>query len=125
MRGHGASRGHPIGPPIDSVATRGYIAGMKHVGVRDLKNRLSEYLRAVKAGERVLVTDRGEVVAELGPPGPRGADPDVPAGLLVLARQGMVTLAAPADPTVYRRLPRRGRRKVTSARLLDEDRGTR
>ncbi len=39
------------------------------VGVRDLKNRLSEYLRLVRAGEVVLVTDRGEVVAELRKPG--------------------------------------------------------
>ncbi|NJD20428.1 MAG: type II toxin-antitoxin system prevent-host-death family antitoxin [Gemmatimonadetes bacterium] len=40
---------------------------MKAVGVKDLKARLSEYLRYVKAGEAVLVTDRGEVVAELRP----------------------------------------------------------
>lgn len=93
--------------------------------MRDLKNRLSEFLREVKAGERVLVTDRGEVVAELGPPRPRGAEPDVPAGLLLLARQGMVTLAAPTDPALYRRLPRRGRRKTSALRLLDDDRGTR
>jgi antitoxin (DNA-binding transcriptional repressor) of toxin-antitoxin stability system len=41
---------------------------MKAVGVKQLKARLSEYLRAVKAGEIVLVTDRDEVVAELRPP---------------------------------------------------------
>jgi len=34
-----------------------------------LKNRLSEYVRDVCSGETVLVTDRGEVVAELIPPG--------------------------------------------------------
>ena len=39
---------------------------MRAVGVRELKNRLSEYLRLVRAGERVLVTDRGQVIAELG-----------------------------------------------------------
>lgn len=37
------------------------------VSVRELKNRLSEYLRRVKAGERVVVTDRGKPVAELAP----------------------------------------------------------
>ena len=42
---------------------------MKTVGVRELKNRLSEYLRRARAGEGVLVTARGEVVAEIGPPG--------------------------------------------------------
>ena len=38
---------------------------MKSVGVKQLKSRLSEYLRLVRSGETVLVTDRDEVVAEL------------------------------------------------------------
>ncbi len=42
---------------------------MATVGVRELKNRLSEYLRRVAEGEVVIVTDRGRVVAELRPPG--------------------------------------------------------
>ena len=41
---------------------------MKAVGIRELKNRLSEYVRLVRGGEEFLVTDRGEVVAELRPP---------------------------------------------------------
>src|SRR5258708_8411958 len=40
---------------------------MKAVGVKQLKARLSEYIRLVKAGETILVTDRDEVVAELRP----------------------------------------------------------
>jgi len=36
---------------------------MTTVAVRELKNRLSEYLRKVKAGERVVVTERGKAVA--------------------------------------------------------------
>ena len=38
------------------------------VGIRELKNRLSEHLRMVRRGEEILVTDRGEVVAELRQP---------------------------------------------------------
>lgn len=38
---------------------------VKTVGVKELKNRLSEYLRDVRRGTRVLVTDRSEVVAEV------------------------------------------------------------
>jgi antitoxin (DNA-binding transcriptional repressor) of toxin-antitoxin stability system len=38
------------------------------VGVKILKNRLSEYVRLAAGGETVLVTDRDQVVAELGPP---------------------------------------------------------
>jgi antitoxin (DNA-binding transcriptional repressor) of toxin-antitoxin stability system len=40
---------------------------MKVVGIKQLKARLSEYIRLAKAGETVLVTERDEVVAELGP----------------------------------------------------------
>ena len=98
---------------------------MKSVGVRELKNRLSEYLRDVRAGERVLVTDRGEVVAELAPPGQGRPEADVPAALLVLARRGLATLGAPGDSTLYPRLPRRGRRKLTASQLLDAERGSR
>jgi len=36
---------------------------MTTVAVRELKNRLSEYLRKVKAGERVVITERGRAVA--------------------------------------------------------------
>ena len=42
---------------------------MKSVGLRELKNRLSEYVREVRSGEDVVVTDRGEVVAQIIPPG--------------------------------------------------------
>jgi antitoxin (DNA-binding transcriptional repressor) of toxin-antitoxin stability system len=40
----------------------------KTVGVKDLKNNLSAYLREVRRGARVLVTDRNSVVAELRGP---------------------------------------------------------
>jgi antitoxin (DNA-binding transcriptional repressor) of toxin-antitoxin stability system len=41
---------------------------MKSVGLKILKNRLSEYVRMASKGEVILVTDRDEVVAELVPP---------------------------------------------------------
>ncbi len=40
---------------------------MKVVGIKQLKARLSEYIRLAKGGETVLVTERDEVVAELRP----------------------------------------------------------
>ena len=42
---------------------------MVAVGIKDLKARLSEYVRAAHAGETILVTDRGDVVAVLSPVG--------------------------------------------------------
>ena len=41
---------------------------MRVVGLKVLKNKLSEYVRLAANGERVLVTDRDRVVAELVPP---------------------------------------------------------
>jgi len=41
---------------------------MRSVGVKVLKNKLSEFVRIAAAGETVLVTDRDRVVAELIPP---------------------------------------------------------
>jgi antitoxin (DNA-binding transcriptional repressor) of toxin-antitoxin stability system len=41
---------------------------MRAVGIKVLKNKLSEYVRLAESGETVLVTDRDRVVAELTPP---------------------------------------------------------
>ena len=43
---------------------------MRTVGLKTLKNKLSEYVRYATAGETILVTDRDRVVAEIGPPRP-------------------------------------------------------
>ena len=95
---------------------------MKAVGLRELKNKLSEYIREVRSGERVLVTDRGEVVAELSPPGLTVSASPVPAGLEALARRGQATLGHPRRdyPSLSPLLPP-GR----AAALLAEERGGR
>ena len=88
---------------IDNVATCSYITPVITVGVRELKNRLSEFLREVRAGERVLVSDRGMIVAELREATGAAID-GVPPGLADLARAGQVTLASLARPPVYPKL---------------------
>lgn len=40
------------------------------VSIRDMKNRLSEYLRLARRGQDVVITDRGRPVARLVPVGP-------------------------------------------------------
>jgi prevent-host-death family protein len=40
---------------------------VRTVGLKVLKNKLSEYVRAAASGETVLVTDRGRTVAEIVP----------------------------------------------------------
>ena len=37
------------------------------VGTRELKSKLSEYLRRVKKGETIVITERGKAVAQIMP----------------------------------------------------------
>ncbi|MGA8756661.1 MAG: type II toxin-antitoxin system prevent-host-death family antitoxin [Stellaceae bacterium] len=40
---------------------------MQKVGLKTLKNKLSEYVRMAAAGEAIVITDRGRAVAEIVP----------------------------------------------------------
>jgi len=97
---------------------------VKTVGLRELKNRLSEYVREVRAGEAVLVTDRGEVVAELVPPGQAPDGRGAPSGLVALAKSGRLTLGSDNEAAAYPRLSRLLKRNRASE-LLDQERGSR
>lgn len=96
---------------------------MRTVGIRELKSRLSEYLRLVRGGEEVLITDRGEVIAELRRPGGTASELRYPA-LLLHARQGRVRLGEPNRPDVYP-VQSQIAPEGTASRLLDEVRGER
>jgi prevent-host-death family protein len=98
---------------------------MKAVGIRELKNRLSEYLRYVRAGEAVFVTDRGEVIAEILPPGSVRTGEGIHPGLVELARHGRAKLPTkPPGPSLYEPMPR-ALKNYTVEQLLDQDRGDR
>lgn len=64
---------------------------MRAVGVKILKNKLSEYVRLAHGGETVLVTDRDRVVAELGPPRPGRAALLADALLAEAVREGWIS----------------------------------
>jgi antitoxin (DNA-binding transcriptional repressor) of toxin-antitoxin stability system len=72
---------------------------MRSVGLKVLKNKLSEYVRLAAAGETVLVTDRDRVVAELVPPQP-GRHTTEADFLAELVRKGLARPAKipPGDP---------------------------
>jgi antitoxin (DNA-binding transcriptional repressor) of toxin-antitoxin stability system len=98
---------------------------MKAVGVRELKARLSSYLREVRAGEVILVTDRHEVVAELrAPGGPSATDSVLERGLRRLAEGGALRVGEPHDREAYAVSPIRVR-KGTARILLGEERAER
>jgi antitoxin (DNA-binding transcriptional repressor) of toxin-antitoxin stability system len=102
---------------------------MRAVGIRELKNKLSHYVHLVEAGESVLVTDRGTVVAEMHPPGPttqRLGDGGVAPGLLELVRSGRAVPGGPHDPEAYsprtRALPHGRLEELLDAERSDEPR---
>jgi antitoxin (DNA-binding transcriptional repressor) of toxin-antitoxin stability system len=88
------------------------------VGTRDLKNRLSHYLRLVRAGEKLEVTDRGCVIAELAP-APAGASDEAEV-MRALANEGVVSTGrgrlAEFKPVV-------GKSRKLLSSLVVEDRG--
>jgi len=93
---------------------------MTKVGLRELKNRLGVYIAKVRAGETVIVTDRGQVVAELKPPVPTAN-----AALLEMVQRGEATLGKPIldREAFYRPMPDPLLKGVTSQELLDWVRG--
>jgi prevent-host-death family protein len=86
------------------------------VGVAELRQNLSLYLRRVEEGERLLVTDRNRPVAELGPP------PSTGEGLDRLIAEGRVT--RPTRRGLPQPLQMDGDPRALS-RALDEIRGER
>jgi prevent-host-death family protein len=88
---------------------------MTTVGVAELRQNLSKYLRLVEQGQRLLVTDRNRPVAELGPPPSSGEALDrlIADGKVSRPIRGLPeALQLPGDP-----------RALT--RALDEIRGDR
>ena len=87
------------------------------VGARELKTRLGTYLRRVREGRTVLVTDRGEPIAELRPL-PR--DRSVPAVLLKLSSERAVTLPGRKSMAAFRPIHSQGR-ALSDAVLEDRE----
>ena len=96
---------------------------MKTSGVREVKNRLSAYLRMVERGERVAITRHGRVVAELAPP-EHATEEEANAGLRRRVLAGPVRQGAANRPDVYPRPTGRLPPRVVQD-LLDETRGER
>ena len=77
---------------------------MKMSDVREIENRFRAYLRMVEQGERVAVTRRGLIVAELAPPA-HTAEDAARGESRRRARTGTVRQGAPNHPDVYPRSP--------------------
>jgi prevent-host-death family protein len=89
-------------------------------GIRELKNRLSHYIRRIEAGERIAVTAHGRVVAELVPPSRARRSSGGQWDALIAAGdlRPPVEAGDPFEDWPDIRLPR-----GTAAALIDSDRG--
>jgi prevent-host-death family protein len=76
---------------------------MKTTTVSKLKASLSKYLRFVKTGEEVLVTERGRPIARLSPAGTGEILPD---DLIEMEKQGLIKLGSGKLPKGFWDLPR-------------------
>ncbi len=91
---------------------------MEQAGIAELKARLSAYLKKVRAGEEVLITDRGYPIARLAPVTVRGAD--VPSHLLEMERQGLVKIGSGVMPDELAVRPRMTGSYIAAQAVIDE-----
>ena len=93
---------------------------MKSVAVSKLKATLSEHLARVKAGEEVIVTERGKPIAKIVPL-PRN-ELTVSAHLMELARAGLVRIGSGKLPDGFWKLPRPADPRGAGPKALLEER---
>lgn len=95
---------------------------MRSVGIKLLKNKLSEYIRLASQGETILVTDRDHVVAEITQPQGGRAETIADAVLADAVRKGWITPPLIRQPI----MPRQPVAKLDEILAgLTEDRGDR
>ena len=93
---------------------------MRRVGSREFKNRLGKYLRAVREGQTLVITDRGKAVAQVGP----AANKESTAGIIEdrlkeLDAQGLIHLARKPLPKLR---PIKSRGKPASQIIIEDRR---
>lgn len=85
------------------------------VGTRELKSKLSEYMRRVKAGETIIVTERGKTIGQITP-----VKPTIHAKLMAMVDSGLAEWngkkVRPGKPVAINR----GKKQVSD--LVAEDR---
>jgi len=101
-----------VAAAVDNQTMYGHNMVMRTVKIAELKSKLSQHLRAVRAGESMMVLDRDKPVARIVPV---DAVDDV-----------VITKRAPGAPSLGRlRFPKAPRVDVDVVALLLEDRGRR
>jgi prevent-host-death family protein len=92
---------------------------MRKVGSREFKNRMGRYLAAVRKGQSLVITDRGEPVAKVVPPDQAKVEqPSLTDRLKQLEAQGLIRLAK-RPLGKFRAIPSRGK---SASQMIIEDR---
>ncbi len=86
------------------------------VGTRELKAKLSEYLRRVKAGETIIVTERGKTIGQIVP-----VKPTLEKKLKALADSGITEWNGEKYQPRKPRAENRGRKQVSDLVVEDRD----
>jgi prevent-host-death family protein len=103
------------------VATSCYnVATMTEISVRELKNKLSEYVDRASRGEQIAVTKRGKVVATIGAPPERRKT--LEEKLAELEAQGILTRAKEKLMPPKRRIKLRGKGPTVSEMIVEDRR---
>ncbi|MCC6500647.1 MAG: type II toxin-antitoxin system prevent-host-death family antitoxin [Anaerolineales bacterium] len=88
------------------------------VGARELKNNLSQYLRRVKEGEIILITERGKAIGQIMP-----VPETLEEKMKALAAAGIVEWSGkklkPRKPTIVNRGPKLASEIVSEGRDVD------
>lgn len=93
---------------------------MRKVGSREFKNRMGRYMKAVRRGESLLVTDRGKPMAKVCPPEPESSpEPSLEDVLKRLDAEGKIRLAK-GSLSKFRAIPSRG--KLASEMIIEDRR---
>jgi prevent-host-death family protein len=93
---------------------------MGRVGVKELKNRLTQYLRRAKQGEEIVVTERGNPIVLMQPLQSVERLESLDGRLARLAIQGKVSL--PTRPRLKRIRMAKVRGKLVSRTILEDRR---
>ncbi|MGH7312543.1 MAG: type II toxin-antitoxin system Phd/YefM family antitoxin [Candidatus Rokuibacteriota bacterium] len=90
---------------------------VKSTGVAKLRAKLSEYLAQVKAGQEVIVTERGRPIARIVPLSHDATE------LAELALAGLIRIGTRRLPRGFWRMPRPGATRGAGVKALLDDRG--
>ncbi len=94
---------------------------MHYVGVRELKNRLTYYLKLTKEGDNIIVTERGKPLAILHTVDRVEESAGVEERIVSLAKKGLVRLPA-AGARLSKEPPRKIKGEPVSKLIVEERR---